>query len=221
MNLSNTFISTAARALALSLLLAFGSVAAQSPPSTAPSPAAEKVATVGPLQFRLASLRVSTPDFQGGNMKKISDVLVTLEIVNQGSEPIALGYISRSARMADDKGYSYASDLATTETQLVSGVGIIRSRQADNTYIAEPQQPLRTSFRIRGEFRKGQSPGDQFDFTAEFAEIRDLGEGTLEIGRRYPLSLIGMQRSSVGEVLSDTPKEIGSELKKAFGGLFR
>jgi hypothetical protein len=70
-------------------------------------------------------------------------------------------------------------------------------------------------------FQAGQTLGSVYDFSADFASLRDDGEGRIDILRKFPAAFVGLQRASVAEQLGDAPKNLGDSLKKSLGGLFR
>lgn len=180
---------------------------------TAAAGAATPEIVVGDLAWRVVSLRVTQPQpYRGSSL--YSNAFVTLQIRNASSVPVALNYVSGSGRVVDDRGYVYEQNWMTT----VEGVGLAKKNEASSEYVVPAGGSITARVMLPREFRKNETLGSSFDFSAEFLSVEDLGEGRLKNLRKYPVSFIGLQKAGIvqGQV-----EEVGGQLKKAFGSIFK
>lgn len=182
-----------------------------SPQAAAEAPVVEQ--RIGELGFRVMSLRVSERD--RGRVYN-SWATLALRIHNYGSKPIALNYNDRSGSFVNARGYTWAKKMDHS----VRGVGIADGGSANVDYVIDAGGDMGVTIALGNDLRDGQTAGDEFDFQAVFSSYEDLGEGRVRRIRSYPVSMIGLKKSTLAEQLSDTPREVGDSLKKAFGGLF-
>lgn len=200
------------------LLIAAFSVQAESVPDTAPVETTKAEPAVieqriGELGFRVMSLRVSERD-QSQYYK--STATIALRIHNYGRQPIALNYNKGSGSFVNERGYTWNA----TPNNGVRGIGIADSGNASIDYVIDAGGDMGVTLALGNDLHKGQTAGNEFDFQATFASYEDIGEGRVRRIRSYPVSMVGLKKSSIAEQLSDAPREVGDSLKKAFGGLF-
>jgi hypothetical protein len=175
--------------------------------------AAPPEVVVGDLVWRMVSLRVTQPQpYRGGSL--YSNAFITLQVRNTSAAPVLLNYVSDSGRVVDDRGYVYEQNWMTT----VEGVGLATKNQASSEYVVPPGAAITARIMLPRQFKKNETLGNSFDFSAEFLSVEDLGEGRLRNLRKYPVSFIGLQKASIvqGQV-----EEVGGQLKKAFGSIFK
>lgn len=203
------------RCAVLILALLAGAAGLLPPAASAQEPALAAVpeAVVGDLAWQVVSLRVTQPQpYRGSSL--YSNAFVTLQIRNTSAVPVALNYVSDSGRVVDDRGYVYEQNWMTT----VEGVGLATKSEASSEYVIPPGSAITARIMLPRQFKKNETLGSSFDFSAEFVSVQDLGEGRLRNLRKYPVSFIGLQKAGIvqGQV-----EEVGGQLKKAFGSIFK
>lgn len=205
---------------ALFLALGFGLPATAAQKTTQPTAEGVKAENlpevrVGELSFKVTSLRISR--YEG-----YSKATLTLTITNNGKSPIALNYKNDSGIMVNEHGYTWK---VPNYGGGVSGLPVENGRSASTDYIIDPGSELRATLQLVLEAMKpGQTVGNEYNFQAVFTSFKDMGEGRLSRVRAYPVSFIGLKKSSMPEAaaqdLKDGVSTIEVDLKNALGRIF-
>lgn len=183
-------------------------------PTAGPAPGTSEELVVGDMAFQISSLRVSLPQVTGSSAG--TTATVSMRARNLGQAPVALNVVKKTLSLVNDLGYTWPIGDFYSK---VSGVGIASERSASTEYVVEPGKELRMQFQLPKNLAKGQTIGSVYDFSAEFAAYRDIGEGKLERVRTYSVSFVGLQRAGAVQGAADDLKKLGSDTKRALGSL--
>lgn len=216
-------------ALPLALGVSLTSMAAQEvteqPVQITKEATAEKLPEmrVGELSFQATSLRISRVTPNKYSTEDDVWATLTLTITNHGKEPIALNYKEKSASFVNEHGYSWRerNDLSG---RAISGLAIETRNSASTDYVVDPGGQLSATIPLFLGLKPNQSTGTSFNFQAVFSSFKDMGEGRLKKIRSYPVSFMGLKKSSLSEATAQSAKDgasnVGLNLKDALGRFF-
>lgn len=194
-----------------------GAAKAQDGTTPAIKPGTSEELENGGLVFQVTSLRVSPRPESGGDI--YSTATVSMRIRNTGDQALPLCVLSKSIRLVNDLGYTWYAPINRSNDG-VTGLYAATATKASLDYVVDPGREIRVQMQLLFRQQKQQTLGSSYDFAAEFAAYRDMGEGQLKQTRVYPVSFVGLQRSGALQGAADDVKNIGSDAKRALGSLF-
>lgn len=170
---------------------------------------------VGELSFKVTSLRISR--VKPNTYSTTDDVwaTLTLTITNTGKTPIALNYKGKSASFVNEHGYSWRerNDLGG---RAITGLPVETSNSASTDYVIDPGGELSATIPLLANLEPAQSTGTSFNFQAVFSSFKDMGEGRLKKVRSYPVSFLGLKKSSLTEAAAQSVKDGTSNVELNF-----
>jgi hypothetical protein len=167
---------------------------------------------VDDLEFDVNSLQMSQD--QGGSVFVSSFLTVYLTIKNNGSTPVSLNYLLNSGVMVNE-----FSELWFFKS--ISGVGLDTGTTTSLDYVIQPGDETKATIVFSNmPTQSNKSLGTNFNFSATFTSYVDTGGGRLKEVHIYPVSFIGLHKSSIMKSGIDDIKSVGSQLKNTFKNFF-
>lgn len=184
------------------------------------------VSQVGPVQARIASLRIGpATGFSPGHIA----VTVVMTLTNTGNSSIALNYEKRSYALTDSNGYQYNlrnEHLSEAAKEDVKGIPIATPGSASTSQMLAPGQSNSVTFIAVRNMRQGQTPGTAFDVNASFGQYQDEGHGRIRKVNTYPVAFTNVSAATAGNGAGqpgqNLPTEVGGKaLDRLVDGLFK
>ncbi len=166
---------------------------AQLEPASGSKPAAQPEVRVGDLGFKVDTLKVKEPK---DHVSQQSWATINMTIFNHGTSPIALNYVWGKSGLVNERGYGWVD--STDNNSNVSGLPVARDNRASVQGIINPGAEVKVEIPLKFDSfnHPERTSGNFFDFAAEFDAYEDMGEGLVKHVRTYPVSFVGLQKTS-------------------------
>lgn len=166
--------------------------------------------TVDDLEFKADPLQISRD--QNTTMPN-TYLTVFLTIKNKGTMPVSLNYLDSSGVLINQFSQSWSFISST-------GIGLDNGGTTSLDYVIQPGAEIKATLRYADILPENQSPGNNFNFSATFTSYVDTGGGRLKEVHVYPVSFIGLHKSSLIKSGINDLKSVGSQLKNTFKNFF-
>lgn len=185
----------------------------QSPQSYKPELQVDK------LKFQLTAFSTSEEDAGGGVLQNVARI--SLEITNEGSEPISLNCLYANSNLVDENG-------STWRVPLLRRHELNMAEQTNNSASLESTIRPHESIGVTIPLERlvyfppvdDRKVGEFFDLSLEFSEYNQGDEGMLHKTNSYSVAFVNIEKSAMAGLAAQSIQDIGGQLKRGLGGLF-